>query len=142
MTTLVRWTPFREFDLMERRMRRMLEDVGFGPTAVPAADVYETPDEFVVELEVPGFVERDLGIEITDHTLIIKGAVTHAKEEEKRDFLLRERLEKTFERRFMLPNEADTKKLTAAFDNGVLAIHTPKTPRVGARKVAIGAAKK
>jgi HSP20 family protein len=142
MTTLVRWTPFRELDLMERRMRRMLEDVGFAPTAVPAADVYETPDEFVVELEVPGFVEQDLGIEVTDHTLIVKGEVTHAKEEEKHEFLLRERLEKTFERRFMLPAEADTKKLTATFDNGVLGIHTPKAPRAGTRKIAIGAAKK
>ena len=81
MTTLVRWTPFREFDLMERRMCRVLEDVGIGPIAMPAADVYETPEAFVVELEVPGFDEPQLGLEVTDHMLTITGDATAEKEE-------------------------------------------------------------
>ena len=88
---------------------------------------------------MPGFVEKDLGIEVADHTLTVKGEVTRATEDTERDFLLRERLEKTFERRFLLPDEADTKKLTATFENGVLEIHTPKTPKAGTRKIAIGA---
>ena len=54
LTTLVKWNPFRELDLMERRVRRMFEDVGFAPAPLPAADVYETESEFVLELEVPG----------------------------------------------------------------------------------------
>ena len=62
MTTIVRWTPLRELDSMERRMRRMLEDVGFAPALLPAADVYETADEFVIELELPGYEEKELGI--------------------------------------------------------------------------------
>ena len=53
MTTIVRWTPFRELDSIERRMRRILEEVGFAPGLLPAADVYETAGELVIELEVP-----------------------------------------------------------------------------------------
>ena len=137
MTTLVRWTPFRELDLMERRMRRMLEDVGFGPITVPAADVNETPEEFIVELEVPGFEEKELGLEVTDHTLTIRGEVKAEKEETEKTYLLHERLERHFERRFQLPEDADTDKLVATFESGVLEIHAPKTVEAKPRKVMI-----
>ena len=138
MTTLVRWTPFREFDLMERRMRRFFDDAGFVPASLPAADVYETPSEFVVELEVPGFAEKDLGLEVTDHTLVIKGQVKEAEEEKEKTFLLHERLERAFERRFFLPELADTEKLTATFKEGVLELHAPKITAAKPRKIAIG----
>ncbi|HEU0304857.1 MAG TPA: Hsp20/alpha crystallin family protein [Gaiellaceae bacterium] len=137
MTTIVRWTPFRELDLMERRMRRMLEDVGFGPITMPAADVYETPQEFVVELEVPGFKERELALEVTDHTLTVKGETKAEKDVKEKAFILHERLANTFERRFQLPEDALTDKLVAKFDHGVLEIHAPKAPEAKPKKVKI-----
>ena len=136
MTTLVRWTPFRELDLMERRMRRLFDDVGLVPAPLPAADVYETPQEFVVELEVPGFAEKDLALEVTDHTVVVRGAVKQEEEREK-TFLLHERLERTFERRFSLPEQADTDKLSARFNEGVLELHAPKVAAAKPRKIAI-----
>lgn len=138
MTTLVRWTPFREFELMDRRMRRLFDDSRFAFDSLPAADVYETPNEFVVELEVPGFAEKDLGLEITDHTLIVRGEAKQTKEEQEKTFLLRERLERTFERRFFLPDQADTEKLTATFKEGVLELHAPKIVAAKPRKITIG----
>jgi HSP20 family protein len=137
MTTLVRWTPFRELDLMERRMRRMLEDVGFGPTVTPAADVYETPKEFVVELEVPGFREDELGLEVTDHMLTVKGEANAEQERDDMTYILHERLSRAFERRFQLPEDADTKQLVARFEDGVLEIHAPKIPGATPRKITI-----
>jgi HSP20 family protein len=137
MTTLVKWTPFRELDLMERRMRRMLEDVGFGPITMPAADVYETPEEFVVELEVPGFQEKELGLEVTDHTLTVRGDTKTVEEKEHKSFILHERLDHTFERRFQLPADAVTDKLKAKFEDGVLEIHAPKAPEARPRKIKI-----
>jgi HSP20 family molecular chaperone IbpA len=47
----------------------MFEEIGFAPTLLPAANVYETDEEFVVELEVPGFEEKELGVEVS-----VKGA--------------------------------------------------------------------
>ena len=92
MATIVKWTPFRELDAMERRIRRMLGDFGFAP-ALPAADVYETADEFVVELEVPGYEEKELGIEVSDHTVTVTGEREETKEEKEKTFWLQERLE-------------------------------------------------
>jgi HSP20 family protein len=139
MTTLVKWTPFRELDLMERRMRRLLEDMGFGPLTTPAADIYETAEEFVVEIEVPGFAEDELEVQVADHTLTVKGEAKEEKEKRERTFLLHERLERSFERRFQLPEEADTEKVTAVFSKGLLEIHAPKAGRAQAKKVPIEA---
>jgi HSP20 family molecular chaperone IbpA len=138
MTTLVRWTPFRELEPMERRMRRMFEDIGFGPFTVPAADFYETDRDYVIELEVPGFEEKELGIEVTDHTLTIKGQRLDEAKEEDKAFRFHERLEKTFERQFFLPAEADTEHVEATFTKSVLKVRTPKASEAKPRKVAIG----
>lgn len=138
MTTLVKWSPFRELDLMERRMRRLLDDVGFAPALLPAVDVYETEDEFVLELEVPGYEEKELTIEAFDHTVAIAGDRREVEEKPDKVFRLHERLEKHFERRFEFPPQADTKHLKAVFGNGVLELHAPKSPQVKPRKIAIG----
>jgi HSP20 family protein len=135
--TIVKWTPFTELDSMERRMRRIFEEIGFAPVLAPAADVYETDDEFVVELEVPGYEEKELSIEVSDHMLAIKGSRTKAKEEEHKQFALHERLERAFERRFILPSEADTEHLKAVFDEGVLEVRAQKLETAKPRKVAI-----
>jgi len=134
---IVKRTPFTEFDSMERRMRRLFEEIGFAPTLAPAADVYETDEEFVVELEVPGYEEKELSIEVSDHLLAIKGARAKATEEKTKEFALHERLERKFERRFILPSEADTDHVKAVFSKGVLEVHAQKVQEAKPRKVVI-----
>ena len=90
-------------------MRRMLEGIGFVSALLPAADVYETADEFVVELEVPGYEENEISIEISDQTLRVTGERAEAKEEATKTFRLRERLARQFDREFELPPEADAR---------------------------------
>jgi HSP20 family protein len=139
MTTIVKWAPFQDLDVFERRMRRMLEDWGVAPAPLPAADVYETEKELVVELDVPGYEEKELALEVTDHTLTITGERRTEKEEKDRSFYLHERLEKHFERRFTLPSEVDTGRIDAKFHTGVLEVHIPKVEQAKARKIEITA---
>ena len=136
--TMTRWTPFRELESMQQRMRRMLGEVGIPATYLPAADIYETPAELVVELEVPGYVEKELGIEVTDHVLTVKGEREEVTEKAEKTFRLHERLERHFERSFELPAEADTKQVRAVFGKGVLEVHVPKLVRETPHKVEIG----
>jgi HSP20 family protein len=135
--SIVRWSPFEELDMFERRMRRLLDGMGI-VAAMPAADVYETDAEFVYEVEVPGFEEKELTVETSDHTLTIKGARAETKEKTEKTFRLQERLAKSFERRFELPPEADSSNLVADFKGGVLEVHAPKLKEVTPRTVAIG----
>jgi HSP20 family protein len=141
MTTMVRWSPLRELDAMERRFQRLLGDAAWtAPGVLPATDVYETDGEYIVELEVPGFEQKELGIEVTDHLLTVSGERKEEKETEEKAFRLHERLENRFERRFELPREADTEHLRATFEKGVLAVHAPKVPRPTAKQVEISRA--
>jgi len=136
VTTMVKWSPFRELDLMERTMRRML-GTPFEPV-LPAVDIYETSDEFVVELEVPGYEEKELTIEVSNHMLTVKGGHEETKEGKEKAFLLHERLEREFERRFELPTTVNSEKLTATFKKGVLELHAPKIEKAVPKKIPIG----
>lgn len=137
MTILMKQPSFFEFEAMERRLRRMLEGVGFTPAVMPAADIYETTNEFIVELEVPGYEEKELGIEISDHMLTVTGARAETKEEKAKTFRLHERLEREFERTFQLPLDVDGGHVDAVFEKGVLKVHAPKVAVSEPRKIAI-----
>jgi HSP20 family protein len=120
------WTPVRVLDAIERRARRMLEGIGFVSALLPAADVYETANEFVVELEISGFDEKELSIEISDHSLRVTGKRTETKREVEKTFRSRGRTQQRFERSFQLPANADTEHIRAVFDKGVLEVRAPK----------------
>ena len=136
--TLVRWSPFQDLETVDRRMRRMFDQVGIVP-AWPAADVYESNGEYIYELEVPGYEEKDLAVMVRDRMLTVRGEKAEKKEEKEKTFYLNERLAKTFERRFELPTEAMTDKVAAEFKQGVLIVHAPKAAEVEPRKIAITA---
>ena len=104
---------------------------------MPAADVYERNGEFFYELEIPGFEEKDLTIEISDHVLAIKGERKEKTEGADKAYRLHERLERRFERRFEIPPTPDVEKLTANFKQGVLSVRTPLHEQKP-RKVPIG----
>jgi HSP20 family protein len=142
MTTLVRRTPFVEFDGIERSLNTMLSGIGFGPLIrpfLPAADVYISEGQFVIELEVPGFVEKELTIEVTGRMLTITGRHEETKEPE-RVFRLHERLAKEFERTFVLPPEAEVEEVTSIFADGVLRVLAPLPAAQQPRKVPITSA--
>jgi HSP20 family protein len=129
--------PLREFDRMDRRLGRFFEDLGFVPAISPAADIYEAEGELVVELEVPGFDEKELEVEVSDHTLRISGERKEQTEKHEKTMRLRGRLEKAFERRFELPVDIDGEHITANCANGVLTVHVPKTSHATPHKVEI-----
>ena len=141
MPTLVKQSLTPELDAIERSFRRMFEGIPLMPAFVqpvsPAADVYETPEELVVELEVPGYEQKELGIEVSDHRLTVTGEREEVVEEEKKDYRLHERLERKFERTFALPPEIDSAKVTAEFEKGVLKVHAPKLATLQPRRIAI-----
>ena len=139
MTSLVRWAPFSDLDIMERRMRRMLEDFGVAGGRLPTSDVLETEAELIVKLDAPGFDEKDLSLEVSDHTLAVKGEKSEATDDEDAHFYVRERMDKQFERVFVLPPEVDMNKAAATFKEGVLEVRVPKIERVSPRKVEIAA---
>ena len=138
MKTVVKWDPFRELDLMERSMRRFGMPL-MPVAALPAADIYETDDEYVIELEVPGYTEKELTIEVADHMLTVTGKHEAASDEKEKTYRLAERLQMEFERRFELPSEVDPEKMKATFKEGVLDLRTPKMVAAAPKMIPVNA---
>lgn len=134
---IVKWSPWQELEAMERRMRRLLDFPMGVSVSVPNADVYETDDEWVAELEVPGFDEDELTVEVVGDTLRIAGRREESKEEEEKDYRMKERLEASFERRFTLPAGVDPDEISAKFAKGVLEIRVPKAAEAGPERKKI-----
>jgi HSP20 family protein len=133
MVHLEKWSPFRDLELLDRELSWVLKPLPFGTGLTPAADVYENGDEIVVELEVPGYEQNELNVEVADHTLAVSGHREKKAEDAPR---LHERMEATFERRFALPGNTDTTHMAATYGKGVLTLHIPKA-RQEAVKVPI-----
>jgi HSP20 family protein len=136
MPLLEKWTALRELDLLDRRMRRLFVDLHLAaPT--PSANVYDTDSELVIEVEVPGFAEKELELEVRNHALLVSGMRGEVAGTRERRLRVHERLQARFERRFELPAEIDSDHVTAEYDKGVLTVRVPKTSHEQPRKVAI-----
>jgi HSP20 family protein len=139
MASLVKWAPFGDLDLVDRRMRQMFDGFGVDRTMLPTSDVMETSKELIVRLDVPGFDEKQLSLEVADHTLAVRGERSEAPEETDAHVYVRERLDARFERLFVLPAEVDTSKIEASLKKGVLEVRVPKIEQATPRKIKIAA---
>lgn len=138
MIVLEKWAPFRDLELMEQRLRRLFPAT-VAPTT-PAADIVETKDEVIFELEVPGYEEKELDVEVSDHTLTISGHRKTETTSTENKVRLHERLDSAFERIFELPPETDTEHLKATYGKGVLTLRVPKAAQSTPVKIPVSTA--
>lgn len=103
----------------------------------PRVDVFEEKDEIVVKAELPGIEKDDVEVNLTDHTLIIKGEKKKAKEVKDENYYRAERSYGTFLRALDLPKEVRPDKVKASFKNGILEVRMPKTDEAKAKEVKV-----
>lgn len=94
---------------------------------LPMTDIKENEKNFVVSAELPGMSEKDIEVSLSGNRLIIKGEKKEEKTRKEENFHHVERVYGSFYREFTLPEEVDENKIEAAFKNGVLTVHLPKT---------------
>jgi HSP20 family protein len=104
---------------------------------VPALDFAETPDAYVVHVEVPGVDPKDVEISIEDGRLEISGEKSAEQSEEHQGWFRVERSHGAFRRAVELPGAVDTGKVKAEASNGVLTITLPKHEEAKARKISV-----
>lgn len=97
-------------------------------TSIPAVNIMETEDGFNVEVAAPGMTKEDFNIELDNDVLTISSE--DKKENETSDkngrYTRKEFSYSTFKRAFSLPDSVDSGKISASYNNGVLAIALPK----------------
>lgn len=104
---------------------------------VPAVDIHEEDDRFVLFLDVPGVDPADIELTMEDGVLTIQGARKHEAREEKDGYQRIERVKGKFYRRFTLPDTADAKDISAKSAHGVLEIVIPKAAQAKPRRISV-----
>jgi HSP20 family protein len=149
--TIIRWEPLREFGTLQNEMNRLLDTVFDAPASggngtgngtlrrwMPAMDLLETDDHFVLRADLPGMGEEDVSIELEDTTLTVSGQ-RKAEHEERHEGAYRvERAFGAFSRSLTLPQGVDPEAVTAGFDKGVLEVRVPKPEQRKPKRIAIG----
>jgi HSP20 family protein len=137
------WTSLSDVGQLNERMRRMLEQTFGGmldePAGwIPAVDVEETEDAYVLEAEVPGVKREDVNIEVSGNELAITGEI----KEREREGILRRRTRRVgqFEFRVSLPGEVNPEGVDAKLNDGVLTVRVPKAERAQRRRIEVKSA--
>lgn len=111
--------------------------------ANPKVDVKENENAYTLEMELPGKTEKDVEIELNHGNLTISSKNEETKDEKKdsknEKYILKERNFSKFERRFALPKDVDSEKISANFKNGILTVNMIKKPEASSKKIAIKA---
>jgi HSP20 family protein len=143
---LVRWEPVREISSIQSEMNRLFNSFFDTPTTgngsatrrwLPAMDVVESDDHFVLTADLPGLGEEDVNIEIEENVLTVSGERKAEHEDKREGFVRVERSYGSFRRSLTLPEGVDAEAVSANFDKGVLEIRIPKPEQRKPRKVEI-----
>ena len=92
----------------------------------PSLDISEDDGKVLVKADLPGLDEKDLSVQVEDNVLIVSGERKFEKESEDENFHRVERVYGSFTRSFTLPETAETDKISAKYDKGVLRGEIPK----------------
>ena len=96
-------------------------------TTLPSVNIKQSDESFEVEMAAPGLKKNDFRIELNHDILTISSELEVKKEtKEDQQFSLREFSYQSFSRSFTLPNSADSEKIKAAYENGILRVIIPK----------------
>ena len=144
---LVRFEPWSISDLMQRDLnrlsqRRFSRDDAETPAAdwVPAVDIIEENDRFVLRADVPGVAAADIDVSMEDGVLTVAGRRAADEHDDTAGVRRFERASGRFLRRFSLPETANADGIAAKSANGILEIEIPKLPEVQPRRITVEAA--
>jgi HSP20 family protein len=135
---LVRWEPVQMNRLFNTFFDTPTQGNGGLRRWVPAMDLVETEDHYVLKADLPGLDAGDVSIEVEDNVLTVSGERRVEHETKNAGFYRLERASGQFRRSLTLPEGVDPDQIAASFDKGVLEVRIPKPEQRKPRKVEIG----
>jgi HSP20 family protein len=142
---LIRWEPTREVASLQGEVNRLFNSFFDAPAGggalrrwVPAMDLVDSGDSFIIKADLPGVAESDIKIGVEDRVLTISGQRDAEHEERKNGAVRVERSFGSFSRSVTLPEGVEPEQIAATFDNGVLEVSIPKPAQPKPHTVEIG----
>jgi HSP20 family protein len=107
---------------------------------MPKVDVSESDGEIQIVAELPGLKQDDVNLSLEDDVLTLRGETQDSHEEKEKHYHLTERNYGRFERSFQLPETVDRERISAKFENGLLTVILPKSPKAkpSTKRIEIG----
>lgn len=131
---IIKWDPFREIE------KFFSEAEEFFPAFLPTfkisdipVDIYETDENLVVEVGLPGFKPEEVKVHVEEDRLTINGNKEEKKEIKEENYYRKEIKKGSFKKVITLPYKVDENKGKAKFDNGILKITFPKPEKAEER---------
>jgi HSP20 family protein len=144
---LIRWEPAREISSLQQEMNRLFNTFFEAPAGpqqgggtrrwVPAMDLVETGEHFVLRADLPGLSEDDVDLSLEENVLTLSGERKVEHEAKGEGFFRVERATGAFSRSLTLPEGVDGDAITARFEKGVLEVRIPKPEQRRPRKLEI-----
>lgn len=142
--SLIKWDPFREFNILSERMRDFPTQGWEAPMSTtswnPSVDIFENDNEVVIKAELPGMNAKDIEVKLENNVLMLKGERRFEKEAKEENYHRIEREYGSFSRAFSLPTAVDGDKVAADYKDGVLKIVLPKKEEIKPKPIKIAAA--
>src|SRR5262244_219080 len=133
------WNSLQDLFAIQEKMNRLFEDTIHrsefpeeGLEAAlwsPAADVFETDDEIILQVELPGVVLSDVRLEALDGKIKVAGFRRPHAGVEPKHFVRMERIYGSFSREFAVPATIDPASIKATLRAGVLRVVAPKSDK-------------
>jgi HSP20 family protein len=122
-------TEFEEFPaglrVFQDSLSRLFSEPASRPWS-PAVDIYETENELVLKADLPDVDPKNVGIQLENGTLTLKGERKFEEQKNGKGFHRIERSYGSFVRAFSLPDTVDAEHVKADYKNGVLTVTLPK----------------
>ncbi len=123
--------------LFQDSLSRLFSEPASRPWS-PAVDIFETENDLVLKADLPDVDPKNVGIQLENHTLTLKGERKFESEEKtQKGFHRIERSYGKFVRAFSLPDTVEGEKVKADYKNGVLTITLPKKEVAKPRSINI-----
>lgn len=95
-------------------------------TNLPAVNIRETDDVYLIDFAAPGYQKDDFVIEVNNDVLTVSSEKKVEEVDKEGDFTKKEFSYESFSRSFNLPDLVETDKIKATYKNGILEIKIPK----------------
>jgi HSP20 family protein len=109
----------------------------YGRTWAPRADIYETQEQVVIQLDMPGVQADQIEVQCDKGMLSIKGERPFSGKVPQRQYYRVENVYGPFERYFEIPRALDVESVEANVQDGVLTLKFPKKEEAKPKKITI-----
>lgn len=136
MSNLTKFDPFAQLSALQKQF---FGDDWLTPVkgvTIPTTDVYADNNQLVIEAHLPNFDEKDVTVQVDNGALVVQAEKHEREEDKKKKYVVRES-SSSFYRRIQLPERAESSKVEAHLEDGILKVTVPFKSLPEPKKIAV-----